>query len=86
MGHSSSGLTLFGPSALHFYQGPSSTGLSLLTLEPSNPNSHISRSIHVSQTIPSSSPLPNMMSAIGSMDSPMHAPNPVSHTKPINAS
>jgi len=36
MGHSSSCLTLFGPLALHFYQGPSSTGLSLLDPKPSN--------------------------------------------------
>jgi hypothetical protein len=33
MGHSSSGLTLFGPSTLHFYQGTSSTGLLLLPPE-----------------------------------------------------
>lgn len=85
MGHFSSGLTLFDQSTLHFYQGPSYAGLSLLPPEPSNPSSHISRSIHVSQTIPLSSPLPHMMS-VGSLDSPLHAPNPVSHTNPLAAS
>jgi hypothetical protein len=86
MGHSSLGLTLFGLSALHFYQGPTFAGLSLVPLQPSYlPSSHISCSIHVSQPIPSSSPLPHMMS-LGSMDSPMHAPHPVSHTNPIDAS
>jgi hypothetical protein len=84
MGHSSSGLTLFGPSALHFYQGPSSAGLSFVPPNPLPlPNSLISRSIHVSLPIPSSSPLPHMMFA-GSMDSPMHAPHPTSHSHPIN--
>jgi hypothetical protein len=84
-GHSSSGLTLFDPSTLHFYQGPSSVGLSLVLPEPLTlPSSHISLSIHVSQSTPSSSPLSHMMSA-GSMNSPMHAPHPVSHSNPLNA-
>jgi hypothetical protein len=84
MGHSSSGLTLFGQSALHFYQGSSSASLSCVPPDPSIlPSSHISRSIHVSPNFPSSSPLSHMMSA-GSLDSTMHAPQPVSHPTPLH--
>lgn len=83
MGHLSSGQTLFGPFALHFYQGPSSVGLSITPPEPLTlPSSHISRSLHVSSTIPlSSSPLSPLVSA-GSLASPLFAPQPVSLSQP----
>jgi len=83
MGHSSSGLTLFGSFALHFYQGPSSAGQSCVPPNPSiPPSSHISRSFHVSPNFPSSSPLSHM--SAGSLDSTIYASKPVSHPTPLH--
>jgi hypothetical protein len=56
MGHSSSGLTLFGPSALHFYHGPSSVFSDVSTRDPDtllpSPSS-MPRDLHVSQPLSS---------------------------------
>jgi len=79
------GAFLFRPSALHFYQGPPSTALSLLDPEPMIPSPLMTRDHQVSQPTPSPCPFPNMMPDIPVfMNTPMHAQHLVSHINPMN--
>jgi hypothetical protein len=89
MGHSSSGLTLFGPSPLHFYQEFASTGLTTDTEHlPPNPSplagqSHVSFS-PTSASFPASNYMPNSVS-LEQPSPPTHAFHPATTTHPIYA-
>lgn len=88
MGHSSSGLTLFGPSALHFYQGFTSSTLSMASeLLPLPPNPSLLAGLSQVSFSPSLGPSPASKQpqpvSLGQSSPPTHGHH--STTQPIHA-